>query len=84
MVLTDRAIVRSWVYVLQAWLQKTFAFAEAAPPAEGKSKFPIWAIVLIGAVVLICGVIACAFFLLVLLGPAIGNVFDEINNELTQ
>lgn len=51
-------------------------------PAGGRRKFPVWAIILIAAVVVLCLIPVCIFLILILLGPSIGNVFSGIVEEL--
>lgn len=71
---------------LQSWLDGLF-LAEAAPPAEGEKKggLPTWAIIAIVAVVVVCLGAICLFFVLpLLLGPAIGDVFSDVIDEVDQ
>ena len=58
--------------------------AEGVPPdAQPKSGgFPVWAIVLIVVLVLVCLLPVCVIAILTLLGPAIGNVFSNIVTDL--
>jgi hypothetical protein len=71
----------------QTWLDELLVRADAppAPDQEGQPKsggFPVWAIVLIAAVALLCLLPVCTIVILTLLGPAIGNVFSGIVEEI--
>jgi hypothetical protein len=59
---------------------------EPMPPADEKKKLPVWAIILIviGGLLVLCLIVACLLFFLVpvLFGPAIGNVFSNVVEEM--
>nr|MBN1228405.1 hypothetical protein [Anaerolineae bacterium] len=59
--------------------------AEAGAGMVGgeKKKFPVWAIVLIVlGVLLVCVLPICVILILALLGPAIGEVFSNVIEEI--
>jgi lipopolysaccharide/colanic/teichoic acid biosynthesis glycosyltransferase len=67
----------------QAWMDGLLVRAEGAPPeAPAKSGFPIWAIILVAVVLLLCLLPVCILIILTLLGPAIGNVFPNIQEGI--
>jgi hypothetical protein len=85
---TWQNVLRARLDLLQASLDRLLLPAEVGPggvPLEEKKGLPWWAILLIvlGVLVILC---LCLMFLvpfiLTLLGPSIGNVFDEIITEL--
>jgi hypothetical protein len=64
----------------QAWMDSLLVRADV-PPMEGQPKsggFPVWAIVVIAVVLILCLLPVCIIGILTLLGPAIGNVFSNI------
>ena len=65
---------------IQRWLDNLLVPAEGAPPSaqQKSSGLPVWAIILIVVVVLLCILPFCIITILTLLGPAIGNVFSNI------
>jgi hypothetical protein len=57
--------------------------AETVPSDQPqKSGLPVWAIVLIAIGVVVCLIPLCVFFILILLGPSISNVFSNIIEEI--
>jgi hypothetical protein len=55
-------------------------------PSEDKKKLPTWAIILIviGGLIVLCVIVGCllSFFAPLLFGPAIGNVFSNVIDEM--
>jgi len=61
------------------WLSRAQTMPESMPEQQKSGGFPTWAIVLIvGAVLVLCVLPFCVIAILTLLGPAIGNVFSNI------
>jgi hypothetical protein len=88
--ITWQTTLRARLDALQASLDRLLIPAEGMPaeaPAEGEKKgLPTWAIILIivgGVLLVLCCVVACIVFVLPqVFGPAIGNVFDNVINQM--
>jgi Flp pilus assembly pilin Flp len=52
------------------------------PEGEKKGGLPTWAIILIAVVLILCVLPFCVIAILTLLGPAIGDVFSNITEQL--
>ncbi len=89
-IITWQIALRERLGALQASLDGLLMPAEGMPaeaPAEGeKAGLPTWAIILIivGAVLLLlCCLVACVVFVIPrVFGPAIGNVFENITDQM--
>lgn len=74
--------------LLQYLYSRLMLYAAEMPPAApgqppaARSGLPVWAIVLIVVVALLCLIPICIIVILTLLGPAIGTVFSNIIENL--
>jgi hypothetical protein len=73
-----------WMQATQVYLDSMLLRADTSPGEGGKQDHTLWWVLGIGGAVLVCLCVVpfLVICILTLLGPAIGNVFSNIVNDI--
>jgi RsiW-degrading membrane proteinase PrsW (M82 family) len=86
----EKTTMKTWGILFVQYLinlvMLRFADEPMMPSEDEKKKLPTWAIILIvlGGLIVLCIIVSCLLFFLgpLLFGPAIGNVFSNVVEEI--